>query len=270
MQILPGEFSASAKAPFAISSADNILRIALDIGEGLLLCGADVHRVEVAIEKICRTYGAAHIDVFTIHSLILAAVYMPDGSHSTQSRRIFDYTNNLSKMERYNALSREICAKAPPIDEVDERIREIKKGAAYPRFLPILGCILAAGSFAVFFGGTIRDGIAAGIVGFIIWALDALRFDYFNKMPKTMLISFIAGLASCLTVHAGLGENMDRIIIGTIMLLTPGLSLGNAMRDLLAGDTLTGTLKAVQAVIIAVMIAIGYSLAILLAGGGLA
>ena len=256
--------------PYTGSDADNILRVALDIGEGLLLCGADVHRVEVAIEKICRTYGAAHIDVFTIHSLILAAVYMPDGSHSTQSRRIFDYTNNLSRLERYNALSREICETKPTIAEADARIREIKSDAAYPKWLPMLGYILAAGSFAVFFGGTLRDGIAAGIVGALIRILDAVKFDYFNKMPKTMLTSFFAGLASCLLVHAGLGENMDMIIIGTIMLLTPGLSLGNAMRDLLGGDTLAGTLKAVQAVIIAVMIAIGYSLAILLAGGGLA
>ena len=106
--------------PYTGSDADNILRVALDIGEGLLLCGADVHRVEVAIEKICRTYGAAHIDVFTIHSLILAAVYMPDGSHSTQSRRIFDYTNNLSRLERYNALSREICETKPTIAELEE------------------------------------------------------------------------------------------------------------------------------------------------------
>ena len=236
--------------PYTGSDADNIVRIALDIGEGLLLCGADVHRVEVAIEKICRTYGAAHVDVFTIHSLILTAIYMPDGSHSTQSRRIFDYTNNLSKMERYNALSREICETRPPIAEVDSRIRAIKKGSAYPMWITILGHILSAGSFAVFFGGSLRDGIAAGIVGAVIWALDAVKFDYFNKMPKTMLISFFAGLASCLSVHAGIGENMDMIIIGTIMLLTPGLSLGNAMRDLLGGDTLTGTLKAVQAVII--------------------
>ncbi len=255
--------------PYTDSDADNILRIALDIGEGLLLCGTDVHRVEVAIEKICRTYGAAHIDVFTIHSLILAAVYMPDGSHSTQSRRIFDYTNDLSRMERYNALSREICENKPSIKEADERIRTIKKTRAYPRLIPLLGSALASGSFAIFFGGTLRDGITAAIVGIIIRLLDDLRFDHFNKMPKTMLISFIAGLAACLGVRAGFGDNMDKIIIGTIMLLTPGLSLGNAMRDLLGGDTLTGTLKVVQAIMIAVMIAVGYSMAILLAGGGL-
>ena len=99
-----------------------MLRIALDIGEGLLTNGADVHRVEFAIEKIARTYGAAHVDVFTIHSLILAAIYMPDGSHSTQSRRILETCNHLTRLELYNALSREICETRPATEYVDEKI----------------------------------------------------------------------------------------------------------------------------------------------------
>ena len=66
---------------------------------------------------------------------------------------------------------------------------------------------------------------------------------------------------------AGLGGNVDMVMIGTIMLLVPGVSFGYALRDLMFGDTLSGTLKIIQAVLLATMIALGYSLAILLAGG---
>lgn len=253
--------------PYTGSFADNVLRIALDIGEGLLKNGADVHRVEVAIEKVCRTYGAAHIDVFTIHSLILVAIYMPDGTHSTQSRRIFDIANNLTKLELYNSLSRKISEEKPDINEVDRQIREIKHDRVYPFYLIMLGYILAAGSFAVFFGGTLRDSICASLIAIVMYLLDEVKIDYFNKMAKTTLVSFVSGILACISVKIGLGDNLDMIIIGTIMILIPGLSLGNAMRDLLGGDTLAGTLKIVQAIIIAAMIAIGYALAILLLGG---
>ncbi len=263
------DISLPQTSPYIGSFADNVLRIALDIGEGLLRNGADVHRVEIAIEKVCRTYGAAHIDVFSIHSLILVAIYMPDGSHSTQSRRIFDVANNLTRLELYNALSREICEKKPSIDDVDARIREIKKSRAYPFYVIMLGYALASGSFAIFFGGSLRDGIAAAIIAVFMYLLDEVKINYFNKMAKTTLTSFVAGILACLSVKIGLGDNIDLIIIGTIMILIPGLSLGNAMRDLLGGDTLAGTLKIVQAIVIAIMIAIGYSLAILLVGGGL-
>lgn len=253
--------------PYTGSFADNVLRVALDIGEGLLRNGADVHRVEIAIEKICRTYGAVHVDVWTIHSLILVAIYMKDGSHSTQSRRTFDISNNLTKLELYNSLSRKICEEKPSIEDLDKQIRHIKHELKYPAFLVILGYILAAGSFAIFFGGTLRDGISAGLISTIMYLLDSVKIDYFNKMAKTTLVSFVSGLLACLCVKIGLGENLDFIIIGTIMILIPGLALGNAMRDLLGGDTIAGTIKIVQAVIIAVMIAIGYALALMLAGG---
>ena len=98
------------------SFADNTLRIALDIGEGLLRSGAEVRRVEYAIEKICHAYGAAHVEVFSINSLIIASVRMPDGSYSSQSRRILNVSNHLLCLERYNALSRKICAETPDFD----------------------------------------------------------------------------------------------------------------------------------------------------------
>ncbi len=257
------------KAPSKGSLVDNILRIALDIGEGLLTNGADVHRVEIAIEKISRAYGARHVDVFSIHSLILVALYMPDGTHSTQSRRIIDTSNNITKLEMYNALSREICETTPSIDVVDKKIREIKKERIYPFYLTVIAYFLAAGSFAIFFGGSLFDGLASGCIGIVMALVEKIRIEQVNKMVKISLVSFFAGILSCLCVRIGFGDNLDMIIIGTIMLLIPGVSFGNSMRDLLSGDTLTGTIKVVQAIITAVMMALGYALSLLLVGGGL-
>ena len=58
--------------------ADYLLCLALDVGEGMLKNGGEVGRVEDTIERICRAYGAQHVEVFTIVSMITAAVRMPD------------------------------------------------------------------------------------------------------------------------------------------------------------------------------------------------
>ena len=65
-------------------------------------------------------------------------------------------------------------------------------------------------------------------------------------------------------VHMGFGHNVDKIIIGTIMLEIPGLSFGNALRDLLWGDTLAGTMRFIQAILQTLMIALGYMAALTL------
>lgn len=261
------ELALSTPAVNSDSRADNILRIALDIGEGLLKSGAEIRRVEITIEMICKAYGAVHVEVFSINCLIVGAVRMGDGSYSSQSRRIINIANHLLCLERYNALSRRICADTPDFDVVDAEIKKIKKKRNYPFYLTLIGHIIAAGGFAVFFGGSLRDFAAAAIIGVVVAFLGRLHNDHLNDVTKTLLTSFAAGALSCLLVIIGIGESMDMVAIGSIMLLIPGLSLGNAMRDLLGGDTLAGTLKVVQACITAVVIAIGYAIAILLLGG---
>lgn len=248
------------------SVADNILRIALDIGAGLLKSGAEIHRVELAIDKICKAYGAAHVEVFTINSLILASIRMNDGSYSSQNRRITTISTHLLCMERYNSLSRKICVETPDFDEVDAEIREIKKKDRYPVWRTLVGYTLASGGFAVFFGGSVMDALAAAVIGFFMGLLSLPQKFYGNDATKTLILSFVGGLLSCTSIIIGLGDNMDMIAIGTIMLVIPGLWLSNATRDLLYADTLAGTVKTVQAVITALMIAIGYALSIALLG----
>ena len=41
---------------------------AMDIGEQMLLCGAEIHRVEDSLERMCYALGAKRIDVFIITS----------------------------------------------------------------------------------------------------------------------------------------------------------------------------------------------------------
>jgi len=58
-------------------------------------------------------------------------------------------------------------------------------------------------------------------------------------------------------LNLGLGNNINSIIIGTIMPLVPGISLTNAIRDILEGDFLSGSARILDAILIAVAIATG-------------
>ncbi|MFR7936702.1 MAG: threonine/serine exporter family protein, partial [Clostridium perfringens] len=47
------------------------------------------------------------------------------------------------------------------------------------------------------------------------------------------------------------------MIIGSIMLLVPGLSITNAIRDTIAGDLISGLIRAAEAFLVAISIAVG-------------
>ena len=249
------------------STADKILCLALDVGEGMLKSGGEINRVEDTIGRICRAYGAAHVEIFAIPSVIIAAIRMKNGEYSSQVRRIDSIGNNLYQLELYNGISRNICKNPCPLAEFDHMIHEAKKKRAFPTWVRILASGVAAGSFALFFGGGIFDGIAAFVIGMIVAFIDLIPFKQINRLSKIVMQSFIGGALACLSVDIGLGKNDGMIMIGTIMLLIPGLSFGTAFRDLLCGDFLAGSLKTVQCILAAIMIAAGYLLAMFVLGG---
>jgi len=84
----------------------------------------------------------------------------------------------------------------------------------------------------------------------------------FGKFFSAVVATFLAFSA----VKLGWVANVDRIIIGNIMTLIPGIGLTNALRDLFTGDSIAGLLRSIEAVLTALAIAAGYFLVAVLGG----
>lgn len=248
-------------------SADLILCTALDIGEQILRSGGEIHRVEDTVARICRHCGAAHVEVFTIPSLIVASARMQSGEFSHQMRRVYETHNDLYRIEEMNRISRSICDGTLTLDQAQQHIHRVKTCTRYPRWLSFIGAMCACGGFTVFFGGTLADAVCSALIGLLISFLKRLIDSRTNQMVSTVLASLIGSLCSIVLVRLGFGQNVDKIIIGTIMLLVPGLAISNAIRNMFMGDILSGAVQFIQSVLLALTIAGGVALAFVLTGG---
>ncbi len=248
-------------------TADDVLRTAMDVGEGILRCGGEIRRVEDTVTRICRAYGAVHVEVFTITSLIIASVRMADGSYSSQTRRILQNSTDLHRLRLYNEISRDICGGGLGIDEAQRRIKLAKHSKPYPAWMMYVGAVFGAGGFALFFGGSWLDGIAAAVIGVLMMLLENHKPAFVNSMAQATISSFVAGVLAELSMYFGMCHNMDIVMIGTIMLLIPGMTIGTSMRDMLCGDIATGSLRLTQSLLLACVIALGYGAAMLFMGG---
>ena len=247
--------------------AEYLLCLALDIGEGMLKNGAEVSRVEDTIERICNAYGAAHVEVFSIISVVNATVRMPDGTYSSQMRRVKHLGMDLGLLEKLNALSREVCSTTPPLEEFDSKLHAVKTKEIYPWWVMVVAMAIICGGFTFFFGGSWQDALVATFIGAVISVFDIFPSKYINSLTKTALSALVIALIAGLSVILGLGQHGGIIIIGSIMPLVPGISFGTAMRDLLLGDLASGSLKAMQSILQALMIAFAYIIAASLVGG---
>lgn len=246
----------------------HILSCALDIGEHMLVSGAEIYRVEDCIRRICFAYGATDVDVFTITSSIVATVEPPGQQRLTQTRRIEAYNTNLDRVDALNQLSREMCTKRMEFEEFQERFQAILSKERYPQWLEAVFYSIIAGAFTVFFGGSWRDAAISAVIGVVlkgtVWLIGAVKF---NKVLSNLIASFVLSVLAFLSVRWGLADTVDMIVIGNIMLLIPGVALTNSLRDMISGDTMSGMLRFLEACILAVAIAAGYILASMALGG---
>lgn len=243
------------------------LTCAMDIGEQMMLCGAEVHRVEESIQRMCLAMGAARIDIFIITSSMVATIYDAAGGSYTQTRRINATSTDFEKLHRLNDLSRRICAGGMTLDDIHLALRETMAAKTYPFWLECLSYAGIAGAFTLFFGGGTAEAAVSlavgGVVRFaVLWAERTVSGKIFPKFFSAAVATLLAFTA----VRMGLVTDVDKIMIGNIMTLIPGIGLTNALRDLFAGDSIAGLLRSVEAALTAVAIAAGYVLVAFLGG----
>lgn len=254
--------------PISCFEAEKVMEKALDIGEAMLCSGAEILRVEDTIMRICLAYGDGIVDVFTILSLIILSWHTADGKNYTQTRRIYSYSTDLEKLEELNSLSRYICTEKPSCEYIEQQVEYIMYAEEKQKSkagVLLLGYILGASGFTIFFGGLLRDGIAAGISAAVLYFwMKFYQKRSNNRVMFTLLTSFVAGLICLLTIRLGIGLNQDKVMIGIIMLLIPGINMMNSLRDMICGDIITGMLKLAESLMVAIAIACGFALAIIL------
>ena len=170
-------------------------------------------------------------------------------------KRIYKTELNLGALEYANSVSRSICT--------GESVRKINY--TYPAWLLYTATMLATGSFCIYFGGSFTDALFSGLIGIIIGLLPVQRLGL-NLFSKTLVESTVSGFFAFLPAAFGIPSSPDKIMTGTIMLLIPGMSVGNAMKDMMSGDLIAGILEITEALVTALAIVLGFAAALIVFG----
>ena len=251
-------------------SPKDVAFIAAEMGKRIIQSGGEVFRAEDTATRICKAYGADNVEVAVILSVLVLTVDI-GGETVNISRHVKDVgSNNLGKLARFNDLSRRICRTLPEKQEILAEIDEIDRKSNVKIWKKLLGGVLTALGFAVFFGGGVVDALLSGLIvipmTLLSIYLDKLRM---NAIIAKFAVCFLGGVLAMLSVRSGIECNADKIIIGDIMPVVAGVLLANSFRDLLSGDIMSGFFRLCTAVLDAVAIACGYAVAIVLMGGAI-
>lgn len=262
------------------------LELVTRIGEVLLKNGGEIFRVQQTMQLVAKAYGIPGFQVYVLANGLFVSMqeegrtitrpvesgdaagqehlfgqeHLASRAHlASQVRYVPLSSVHLGRVAAVNNLSREIVAQKYTVEEASRKIEQIDELPFTSNAVQTLMSGLGAGAFCILFGGSLLDSAAAFLSGLVLWIFVLfLTARGANKIMVNILASALVTAMGVLFFHLfSFGDSMDMIVIGSIVPLLPGVPLTNSIRDYLNGDYLSGTIRMIDAVLVACCIALG-------------
>lgn len=245
-------------------SLEQIMKIAGLAGEIMLKNGAETYRVEDTMTHIAKACGAAKVETFVTPTGLFLTVYDSSGRLSTSMWRVRARTINLDRVAKVNELSRQLVDQRIEYQNAYSILEHIGRERTGFSLLPSM---LAAGAV----GGTtaiLQNANTLEVLGALGAAMTVRYIAHVvsRRHGVQFTYEFLGGMTAAL-IGSGLDMlvpsiSRDAVIIGGIMPLVPGVAITNAIRDVIAGDLLSGLSRGMEAALTATAVTMGVVIAL--------
>lgn len=230
-----------------------ILDFLIDIGKALLENGAEAYRVEDTICRILKSLNMPDSEAFTTNTGIFISI-----CDNTKLKRVKNRNMNLGKIAKINDLSRKIVSKEISLLEAKEKLYILQLEKTYSLSTITFSVGATCFLFSLLFKGSIEDAINAFITGiFLNLFITFLDKRNVSGFLISILGGFIVSLISLINLNLGIGNNIDNIIMCSVIPLVPGVCFTNAIRDIFEGDYISGSSRLFESLVIAIGISTG-------------
>ncbi len=235
-------------------------------GELMLSGGAEVYRVEDTMNHMLKRSGYQDAEVIAFVTGIFVTLSDPQKETLTLTRRIRQRGTNINRIYRVNDISRRFCCDSMSVDDAYAELKEIQAEVLYSPLMKAIGTLSVPPCFSPMFGGNALDFFACALVGACLAIADRLcRRIRLNDFCSSACGSFVVAFSALLINRYLLkAANSDVMIISSIMPLVPGVTFTTAIRDVLNGDYSAGTARILEASVIALAVAAGVGVGMML------
>ena len=228
-------------------------------GEIMLCSGAETYRVEDTMCHILKTSQCESVEALALMTGIVATINDETMDQPISAvKTINERSTNLNNIIKVNEISRRYCGGKISLEGAYAQLKCVKE-RQYSRALFNIATAAIATGFAMVFGGSLIDVVAATIVGF--WLAGCIMLGKMIRINSIFVDIFscagIAMITMAVKTFVVPTLNMDIVIVSAIMPIVPGVAITNAIRDTLQGDYLSGCARILEAFLKAASIAIG-------------
>ena len=230
-------------------------------GRIMMQSGAETYRVEDTMLRMARSQNMLDAQSYVTPTGIIFSL------GKTQPTRITSISTRMTDLHRIslvNSISRKLTSQIITLEQAYDELKKIEKTNFFlPMWIQVLAASIGSAAIMIMFRGIWSDIPAAMVAGgtahYVVSIVhEKTKVKFFSEFIAALVVAIIATFA----VRYNFGQIIDKIIIGSVMPLVPGLVITNAVRDLMAGHFTAGVAKGAEALLTAFAIGSGVALAL--------
>lgn len=206
-------------------------------------------------------------DVFAVPTGLFIGLRTPEGQASlTTMVRVREWTNDLERMWALDEVMNEVANRTLTIPEARVRIRELlHRPPAWSKPLELLAAAASSAGAAISFGGSLTEGLLAGLGGLVLRALMfSMRQQPGVRVLENFIGGFVAALFGWISTLQWPGHSREVLVLSIIIPLLPGLTLTTGLAELTYRNLVAGTARLMHAAVTLLSLVFGIAVVVAL------
>ena len=250
------------------SNRNDILSFCVNLSRHMITSGANLERVHLAIEFICRAYDLHEVSIFILSTHISLSASDDEGNYSSRQASIPPSGIHLERLRCLNQLSYKVAEITPNPKTLAQMLERSLNVNDYPEYIIIAGKVCAMLCLGLIFGAGLWDIVPIACITVLIhFLMSWVEKTGIDRILTNAFTMWAASSCAVMYIYSGFSGNFAIIMITVSMLVIPGIPLVNAMRNLLCSHEINGILQMLKIFVETMALALGIYAAFMMFGG---
>lgn len=135
-------------------SFEMVLDFCVELSRRMIMSGANVERVNLAVDRVCSTYELDNVSIFLLPTYVSVSARDRSGYSAVRQASIPAGGINLTRLMSLNRLSYRVKEQHPSPDRLGSLLEKASDTKDYPDPVVLLGQICAMSCLCLLFGGS--------------------------------------------------------------------------------------------------------------------
>lgn len=246
---------------------DYVLDFCKELGKEMIANGANVEKVDLALERICHAYGLHDVTTANLNTRICVSAKDEQKNYAQRQTDVPPQTLNLERLKMLNKLSYNVVEETPDVTTLYDLLHNVETND-FPWWVILIGFLVAMAGLARIFLAGWREILIVELNTAILFGIGKLSGKIrLNKIITNFISMFICSVIAILMREIGFIDNFFVVMITNAFYLIPGIAMINCARNLLCGSEQNGIIELLKVLLEVCTIVAGLAAAYALFNG---